>query len=122
MAVDTVIRQLVGHDSPCCIVEQDVQSVGRVADLLGHSRDRGPVRQVAVDPLCLVCLVLSQFLSYRLLCSLYDLLGQREDIDLLDVVLEKGVACSIADALRDVDQHGSIDTSGACGYPPLILR
>lgn len=70
MSVDAIIGQLVGHDSTSGVIEQDVQAIGRFADLFSNSRDRCPIREVAKNPFCLVCLVLAKLLCDRLLGSL----------------------------------------------------
>jgi len=98
MAVYAVIGELIGHNSASGIIEQDIDAIGVICDLLRYCRNGFPVCEIAVDPLGAICFVLSQLLCYGLQSSIYDFLREREDVELLDVIVQQGIGEAIADA------------------------
>lgn len=98
VAVDAIVSELVSHDPPCGISNQDIDPVGALCDLVGHGFDSGPVGHVALEPGDFLCSFLSHLLADGFQGILDDLFGHREDIDMFDVLFEKGMGASIADS------------------------
>jgi len=98
VAVDAIVSELVSHDPPCGISNQDIDPVGALCYLVGHGFDSGPVGHVALEPGDLLCSFLSHLLADGFQGILDDLFGHGEDIDMFDVLFEKGMGASIADS------------------------
>ena len=96
VSIDAVVSELVRHDAPASIVDEDIQAVRRVLDLVGDFADFLPVTEVAVLPDGLVSRSLAEVLGYGLLGALDHILGHRKDEELADVVLEQRVGDSVS--------------------------
>lgn len=49
MTIDTILSELVGHDTATCIIDDDIESISLVRDFLGRLRDERPVSHVDLE-------------------------------------------------------------------------
>lgn len=115
MSIHPIVRELVSHDSSCGVVDQNVQTICRVADLFCHFCDSLPVTQIALDPLCRICSLLAQLFLNPFYRALDDVFAHAEDEELGDAFAEQGVRASIADAFTAASHYRdfAFDTWGS---------
>lgn len=104
--VDAVLSELIGHDTPSGVVDQDIQAISRILDLLSHILHLLPIAQVTVQPLGLVSSSLTHFFGNRRLGAINHFFGGGQDEDVGDVVLQKGVGDAVADTLTAAGDDG----------------
>jgi len=126
VTVHTIVGELVGHDPPCSIANQYVNSIGAFRNLVGSCFDRMPVGDVTLQPGDFLRYFLTHFLANGFQSIIHHVLGHGKDVDMLDVLLEKRVGASITDACDDLaltprfefKQH----TLGASSYDSYLAR
>lgn len=87
------------HDASTRIIDEDIEPVSVALDGLGDFLDAEPVTEIALHPDRAVSFVLAQLLCHGIFGALDDLLGDGEDVDLGDVVLQERVRDAEADTL-----------------------
>ena len=124
MTVDTVVCDLICHDTPSSIVDQDINSVSAASDHVCRLFRLLPVREITLQP----CDFLSSFRSHLFFNSLQRvvdyLLGHRQNEKLLKAMREKGVSAAIADAFRSTrdDCNLSLQVGSLVKVELLVLR
>ena len=98
MAVHTIVGELISHDPPSGIANQNVNPVGALYNFVSRCFDRMPVGEVTLQPGDLLRCVLTHFLADSFQGIIHHVLGHGEDVDMLDVLFEKCMGASIADA------------------------
>lgn len=106
VTVDAVVSELVGHDAPRGIVHQNIKTIRVVLDLLRYLLDALPVTHVALKPFRALGLVGTEVFRDGILGAVNNVLGDGEDVNLGDVVLEEGVRDAVADALAAASDDG----------------
>ena len=48
VAIDSLLRKLERHDSPCCILKQDIHPIRTISDCLRGVDEAVPVREIAL--------------------------------------------------------------------------
>lgn len=106
MPVDTVVSELVGHDTPRSIIHQNIKTICVVLDLLSDLLDALPVAHVALEPFRAPGLLGTEVFCDGILGAVDDFLGDGEDVNLGYVMLEEGVSDAVADAFAAPGDDG----------------
>ena len=107
MAVDAIVTELVRHDSPSGISNQDVDLIGALCDFVGRSFDCMPVGHVALEPSDAFCSFFSHLFADGFERILDDILGHGNDVKALDILFEKSMGASIANSYTGSDFTGT---------------
>ena len=124
MTVDTVIRELVSHDTSGSVVDQDIDSVRALGDFVGYLFGLLPVRKITLQPgdfLRGFC----THLFFNGLERLVDyLLGHRQNEELFNTMREEGVRGAVADTFRSSgdDCNLSLQVGGLIEVELLVFR
>lgn len=100
MAINSIIRSLVSHDSSSCVVDHYIDPVCLACNLICRGLDLFPIGQITLQPHQLVGCFLAHFLFNRSYGSIDDLFGDRKNEHLLDIVREHGMGTSRTNTLR----------------------
>lgn len=114
VAVDPVVSQLVGHNSPSGIVHKNVKTALGVLDLLRDFLDALPVTQVALHPDSAFGRGISHILGDGLCGTVDDILRHGEDVELGDVVGKKCMGDAKPDALAASCHDGNFSSQIWC--------
>lgn len=99
MPIDSVICELVRHDPSRGIIEQDIDSIRRTANLFRDLSHALPIAQVTLDPLGSVGLLLSHLRSDGVDSAFDNIFGDAEDVQFRDIAGEESMCDTVADAL-----------------------
>lgn len=108
VSIDAVVCELIGHDSAASVVDENIQTIGRVLDLLGGFLGLGPVTQVTLDPDGAVGYFLAKFLGERLVGVVDNVFGHGEDVQLFDIMTEQNVGDAVANTLAATGHNSDL--------------
>lgn len=107
MRVNPVIGQLICHDTPASVVDQDVDPIGTARDLVRCLLHFLPVCKVAFQPSNLLRRLLSHLFLDGIDRTIDHFFGTGEDEEFLEAVGEKCVAGTVTNPFRSTGDDGN---------------
>ena len=106
MTVDPIVCQLVCHNPPRCVVDQDVNPIRTACDFICCLLYFLPVRKIALQPCNLLGYLLAHFFVDGIDRAVDHFFGYREDEEFLDAMGKERVAGAIPNTFRATSDDG----------------